>query len=430
MEDIVHISDVIEKYISGDWGEEANTNENLIKVFCIRGADINNVNGGIFNHIPFRYIEPQSLCKKCLKEGNIIIEKSGGAPTQSTGRVAYISKECIKAHKHIVCSNFCVAFSIKSEWDAHYIFYYLQYIYSLGIFFNFEGKTSGIRNLQVEQAFANIPIRKISLPTQRKVAELLSALDQKIALNRTINQQLEQLARTIYNYYFLQFHTPLTPLHDTPSRPQHPNTPTLTYNPILKKNIPIGWHCGNLLEIANFTNGLACQNHRPAQGEKGLPVIKIKEMHEGFSDDTEFVSENISESVKVHNGDILFSWSASLEVMIWAKGEGGLNQHIFKVTPKEGYSKIYCYFQLLYYVDIFKKIADARKTTMGHITQDHLQQSTIAIPDDLSIVKDFENRVKPIFDLIINNQTEIASLTTYRDALLPLLMNGQVEVKV
>lgn len=249
----------------------------------------------------------------------------------------------------------------------------------------------------------------------QKISNFYLSINEKISLCREMNRELEGLARQIYQYWFLQF--------------QYPNaTPQRTYNPILKHNIPDGWHCGNLFEIANFTNGLACQNHRPAEGEKGIPVIKIKEMHDGFSNDTEFVSENIPESVKVHNGDILFSWSASLEVMMWANGEGGLNQHIFKVTPKEGYTKIYCYFQLLYYIDVFKKIADARKTTMGHITQDHLQQSTIAIPDDLSIIKDFEAKVAPMFDSIVNNQTEISALTHQRDALLPLLMNRQVVV--
>lgn len=86
-----------------------------------------------------------------------------------------------------------------------------------------------------------------------------------------------------------------------------------------------------------------------------------------ISADTEEVTPNIPESVKVYNGDVLFSWSASLEVMLWAYGLGGLNQHIFKVTSANEFPKSFYYFQLLDYVDIFKKMAEARKTTMGHI---------------------------------------------------------------
>ena len=114
--------------------------------------------------------------------------------------------------------------------------------------------------------------------------------------------------------------------------------------------------------------------------------------------------------------------------MLWAFGEGGLNQHIFKVTSANGFPKSFYYFQLLNYVDVFKKMAEARKTTMGHITQDHLQQSTIAIPNDVNIANSFEERVAPVFDQQIKLQEEILQLTKLRDELLPLLMNGQVSL--
>ena len=151
-------------------------------------------------------------------------------------------------------------------------------------------------------------------------------------------------------------------------------------------------------------------------------------MHDGISSDPEEVSPNIPESVKVYNGDVLFSWSASLEVMVWAYGLGGLNQHIFKVTSANGFPKSFYYFQLLNYVDVFKKMAEARKTTMGHITQDHLQQSTIAIPNDKDIAYKFEKRVSPILTETVKQQEVISILTKLRDSLLPLLMNGQVSV--
>ena len=114
--------------------------------------------------------------------------------------------------------------------------------------------------------------------------------------------------------------------------------------------------------------------------------------------------------------------------MLWAYGLGGLNQHIFKVTSANDFPKSFYYFQLLDYVDVFKKMAEARKTTMGHITQDHLQQSTIAIPDNKDIADKFEELISPIFRQIIKLQEEISNLTKQRDELLPLLMNGQVSV--
>ena len=262
-----------------------------------------------------------------------------------------------------------------------------------------------------------------SLEKQKQIGQLLFDLDRKIELNRAINHNLEAMAKQFYDYWFVQFDFP-----DENGKPYKSSGGKMVWNNTLKRDIPDMWHCGNLFEIAKFTNGLACQKFRPKAGEKALSVIKIREMRDGFTADTEKVTPNIPNSVKVSNGDILFSWSASLEVMLWAFGDGGLNQHIFKVTSANDFPKSFYYFQLLNYVDVFKKMAEARKTTMGHITQDHLQQSTIAIPDDVSIAKSFEEKVSPIFDLQVKLQEEIQQLTKQRDSLLPLLMNGQASL--
>ena len=232
------------------------------------------------------------------------------------------------------------------------------------------------------------------------------------------------MAKQLYDYWFVQFDFP-----NEEGKPYKSSGGEMVWNEKLKRNIPVGWHCGNLFEIAVFTNGLACQKFRPKDDEVPLPVIKIREMHDGISVDTEEVTSNIPESVKVYNGDVLFSWSASLEVMLWAYGLGGLNQHIFKVASANDFPKSFYYFQLLDYVDVFKKMAEARKTTMGHITQDHLQQSTIAIPDNKDIADKFEELISPIFKQIVKLQEEISNLIKQRDELLPLLMNGQITIE-
>jgi len=280
---------------------------------------------------------------------------------------------------------------------------------------------SGQRYTLSVQTIEDMPVLLPSIEEQMRMGELLSNIDRKIEINRSLNHNLEAIAKQLYDYWFVQFNFP-----NTEGKPYKSRGGKMVWNEKLKREIPEEWHCGNLFEIATFTNGLACQKFRPEDGEVPLPVIKIREMHDGISSDTEDVSPNIPESVKVYNGDVLFSWSASLEVMLWAYGLGGLNQHIFKVTSANDFPKSFYYFQLLNYVDIFKKMAEARKTTMGHITQDHLRQSTIAIPDDKDIAAKFEKRISPIFARIIKLQEEIQQLSKLRDELLPLLMNGQV----
>ena len=237
-----------------------------------------------------------------------------------------------------------------------------------------------------------------------------------------INDNLEAMAKQLYDYWFVQFDFP-----NEEGKPYKSSGGAMVWNKKLKREIPQGWHCGTLLDIAEYTNGLACQKYRPTDNNK-LPVIKIKEMHDGLSADTEWVKADIPNDVKVFDGDVLFSWSASLEVMLWAYGNGGLNQHIFKVTSKNGYPRSFYFYQLIHYVGVFKQIAEARKTTMGHITQDHLRQSTIALPPNIDVANKLEEKLCPIFDAIVKNNQEIMALTKQRDELLPLLMNGQATV--
>ncbi|KNZ40620.1 hypothetical protein AKG39_16840 [Acetobacterium bakii] len=231
------------------------------------------------------------------------------------------------------------------------------------------------------------------------------------------------MTKTIYDYWFLQFDFP-----DDKGKPYRSSDGEMVWNEQLKIKIPMHWNVGNLYTIATFTNGIACQKYRPSEDEDTLPVIKIKEMHRGITEDTETVTVNIPEKIKIRCGDILFSWSATLEVQLWAGQTAALNQHIFRITPKEPYTKNYVYEQLASYVGKFIKMAEARKTTMGHITSDHLEQSRIVLPHEEIIVQ-YEKKVAPLFIKIMKTTQENQELKKLRDWLLPMLMNGQIRLK-
>ena len=326
-------------------------------------------------------------------------------------------------HK-IASTEFLPLIIDENKVDFDYCFYLLASPAITDYLCGQNANTSGSHKRIDPTNFFNIGIKLPPLAQQYEIGKLLTSLDTKIKLNLQINQNLEAMAKQLYDYWFVQFDFP-----NEEGKPYKSSGGEMLWNDKLKRNIPVGWHCGNLFEIAVFTNGLACQKFRPKDDEMPLPVIKIREMHDGISVDTEEVTSNIPESVKVYNGDVLFSWSASLEVMLWAYGLGGLNQHIFKVTSANDFPKSFYYFQLLDYVNVFKKMAEARKTTMGHITQDHLQQSTIAIPDNKDIADKFEELISPIFKQIVKLQEEISNLIKQRDELLPLLMNGQITIE-
>ena len=289
-------------------------------------------------------------------------------------------------------------------------------------YFENNASGSGQRYTLSNDTIGNIPVLLPSIEEQHIIGNVLADIDRKIELNKQINDNLEAMAKQLYDYWFVQFDFP-----NEEGKPYKSSGGAMVWNEKLKREIPQGWHCGTLLDIAEYTNGLACQKYRPTDDNK-LPVIKIKEMHDGLSTDTEWVRADIPDGIKVFDGDVLFSWSASLEVMLWAYGNGGLNQHIFKVTSKNGYPRSFYFYQLVHYIGVFKQMAEARKTTMGHITQDHLRQSTIALPPNVNIANKLEEKLCPIFNAIVKNSQEIMSITKQRDELLPLLMNGQASV--
>lgn len=181
---------LIEELVTGDWGNENYSEEMPNEVYCIRGADIVSINKHDFSNIPKRYISDNSLKIKDLRVGDIVIEKSGGSPTQSTGRVVYVSDDLLKEKGDLVCSNFCTAFRVKKGWNPYFIYQYWQFLYCANVFFNFEGKTSGIKNLQLDAVLTSIQIKEWRLSEQNRIADIFMCLEKKMHINSSINHNL------------------------------------------------------------------------------------------------------------------------------------------------------------------------------------------------------------------------------------------------
>lgn len=297
-----------------------------------------------------------------------------------------------------------------------YLYYYLSLL-------NLSSRDSGstLPSMTFE-SYYSLDVKIPPIELQRKVVDAITPIEEKITRNNEINDNLLHQLKLLYDYWFTQFDFP-----DENGKPYKSSGGKMTWNTELNQFIPQNWQVGNLYQIADFINGLACQNHRPQAFEDSLPVIKIKEMHNGISEDTEKVSSAIPSKYVINDGDILFSWSASLEVIFWYGGTGCLNQHIFKVIPKNENTINYVYYQLSRYVDIFKKIAESRKTTMGHITTDHLQQSKIIIAPQ-NIINLFESKTQSMRAQIKNISGETLILRNMQQFLLPMLMNGQATI--
>ena len=140
-------SELIKSTLNGDWGKEAPIGNNTEKVYCIRGADIPEVKAGNKGKMPTRYILPKNYVAKQLTAGDIVVEISGGSPTQSTGRCTAITQSLLDRYDSgMVCTNFCKALKPKEGYSL-FIYYYWQYMYGKGVFFSYENGTTGIKNL-------------------------------------------------------------------------------------------------------------------------------------------------------------------------------------------------------------------------------------------------------------------------------------------
>ena len=133
--------------LNGDWGKEAPSGNNIKKVYCVRGADIPDVKAGNKGKMPIRYILPKNYANKQLSDGDIVVEISGGSPTQSTGRCTAITQSLLDRYDSgMVCTNFCKAIK-PLEGYSMFVYYYWQYLYDRKVFFSYENGTTGIKNL-------------------------------------------------------------------------------------------------------------------------------------------------------------------------------------------------------------------------------------------------------------------------------------------
>jgi len=241
-----------------------------------------------------------------------------------------------------------------------------------------------------------IPIPNMDI--QKSIGDFYYTISEKTELNKKINDNLYAQVKAIFSENFLNLDF-----------------------------LPDGWKTGNLLDIADYLNGLAMQKYRPKDGETGLPVLKIKELRQGICDaNSELCSPSIKSEYIIHGGDIIFSWSGSLLVDIWCGGTCGLNQHLFKVTSNN-YDKWFYYLWTAHHLDRFIAVAADKATTMGHIKREELEKAEVIIPSKCDY-KRISTLIKPLFDLIISNRIENRKLTALRNTLLPKIMSGEIDV--
>ena len=417
------IIETIEQFIPGDWGEENYSEITPCKVVCVRGADIVPFDNNDFGHIPTRYVSQQSFDTKCLQAGDIVVEKSGGSPTQSTGRVAYISQELIDTVGPVVCSNFCVAFRAKEKWNPLYVFYYLQYVYNCGVFFNFEGKTSGLKNLQLEAAYKAVPIEDVDKAHQDRVVAILDGIHRKMTVNRQINQNLEALAKQLYDYWFVQFDFP-----NEDGKPYKSSGGAMAWSEKLKRYIPTNWKTAELGNTCEILLGGTPDTGNESFWGGPYPWLNSGEVAEFpiLKSEKTITEEGLNSSATAYapKGSVTLSITRHLRPSILAI-DACINQSVVAIKQTDEIQKEYLYPLISREVPRFMTLRTGAQ--QPHINKETVESTWITIPSSIILDK-YYTIASPIYSGIIEIAIEIENLIKQRDELLPLLMNGQVSL--
>ncbi len=392
----------------GQYGIPATAEDyNNLKTRYLRITDISD-SGEILNHDK-KSVTAKDLDKYILEEGDIVFARTGN----STGRTYFHEKK----NGTLAFAGFLIKYGLDSnKVNPKYLKYftlskeYKNWVKNLSL-----GSTRGNINAQT---FANCPISLPRREQQNLLVNTLSSLDAKIELNKQINAELEKMAETIYDYWFVQFDFP-----DKNGKPYKSSGGEMIYNEILKRKIPKKWNDGELNDIANITMGQSPLGE--SYNEKGDGMIFYQGCTD-FGNRFPTVRKFTTQPTRyAKEGDILLSVRAPVGTLNIAKENCCIGRGLAALNSKDN-----CIAYLFGVLTNLKQIFDRRNvdgTTFGSITKDDLFTLKVVRPED-GLLKKYNEIINPVFQKQNKIEFENQKLTELRDWLLPMLMNGQVKV--
>ena len=328
--------------------------------------------------------------------------------------------------REMACNQACAAMvADDTKCDYRFLYYLLlanrRQIVSMAT----GAAQQNLSGMQIKSWTIALPERE----EQRAVAETLGVLDDRIDNLRQTNATLEAIAQALFKSWFVDFDPVRAKAEGREPDGMDAATAALFPDELEDSElglIPKGWKVRSLDSIANYLNGLALQKYQPESEVEFLPVIKIAQLRSGHTNGSDKASAHLRHEYIVEDGDVLFSWSGSLEVEIWCGGRGALNQHLFKVTSKE-VPKWFYYFATRHHLPEFREIAAHKATTMGHIQRRHLTDAKIVLPPE-HVLEALSRVITPMFDSRLNSAVHAKVLTGLRDSLLPRLISGKIRL--
>ena len=390
-------------------GEFIESGVNFVKAECLN-------TGRIIDKSSLSYISPEihkKLNRSILQEDDLLFSIAG-----HLGKMAIVRKEDLPANTNQAVAILRID---QKKGDVNFLYYYLNST-QISNYIRKQCAQSVQPNLNLAQV-GQLPIIVYSLPTQKSIAKVLSDLDAKIELNNKINRELEAMAKTLYDYWFVQFDFPTPPSSTSGivGKPYKSSGGKMVYNEALKREIPEGWEVKELSQIANITMGQSPSGS--SYNNDGVGEI----FYQGSTDfgwRYPSVRQYTTEPSRMaKSGDILLSVRAPVGTLNIADNDCCIGRGLAALNSKSGYDSY-----LYYVMEYFKQIFDHRNkagTTFGSITKDDLFSLKLVYPKE-SLLVNYNQIVSKYNQIILNNHKQNQQLSSLRDWLLPMLMNGQV----
>lgn len=366
----------------------------------------------LINHYS-KVSELKGQAKKTIKNGDILYSEI----RPKNKRYAYV-KEISNVEDYVVSTKLMVLRNNSKLLDTDYLYHFLTNEYTI----NYLQKRAENRIGSFPQiTFDVLKTLQIWLPdnsVQKSIAKVLSDLDSKIELNNRINRELEAMAKTLYDYWFVQFDFP-----NEQGKPYKSSGGKMVYNAELKREIPEGWEVKNIFKCSNVQYGFPFSTDYFNTDGKGVPVIRIRDILENSISNYSF-EQNIDAKYLIKKGDILVGMDGNFHINYWAKDGCYLNQRAVKLSETI-LPNIYLKYQIEPFIKLREK--SVSRTTVGHLSDKDLKALSIIIPSK-EVLSSISSIYNGLLKRMIQTQNENQHLTALRDWLLPMLMNGQVTV--
>ena len=314
------------------------------------------------------------------------------------------------------CSADVLAIRANAETDSHFLFYAL---FRDDFFIHAMKGAKGTKMPRGDKAqIMEFKIPVFDLKTQQSIAAVLSTLDKKITLNKQINARLEEMAKILYDYWFVQFDFP-----DANGKPYKFSGGEMVFDEILKREIPKGWEVKSLNQVADIVMG---------QSPDGASYNLEQEGTIFFQGSTDFdwrfpnVRQYTTSPTRfAQKGDILLSVRAPVGDLNISPFECCIGRGLAALRSKSG-NNSFLFYVMKYFKTVFER-RNTEGTTFGSITKDDLHSLKLVVPAD-NVLEKYNEIASKYDEMIFIRSQQNHQLTQLRDFLLPMLMNGQVSV--